>query len=110
MLIKIGLFIADTYREQATELWLHIPNLASEVPHSASSTLLKSQIWIKLYLPYNFGHYRGSCAPLSLPVWNCHGHGMEKRDLMEKRSWKLKKDFQDLTAMTLPVTEHRVKA
>lgn len=44
MLIKIGLFIADTYREQATELWLHIPNLASEVPHSASSTLLKSQI------------------------------------------------------------------
>lgn len=32
MLIKIALFIANTYGEIATGLWLHIPNLASEVP------------------------------------------------------------------------------
>lgn len=68
MLIKIGLFIANTYRELATELWLHIPNLASEVPSGVSSTLLKSQIWIELYLPYHFGHYSGTCVSLSLPA------------------------------------------
>lgn len=36
MLIKIGLFIANTYRELATELWLHILNSASQVPRGIS--------------------------------------------------------------------------
>lgn len=40
MLIKMGLFIASTYRELATELWLHIPNLASEVPSGIPMRLL----------------------------------------------------------------------
>lgn len=48
MLIKIGLFIANIYGELATELWLHIPNLASEVPSGISSSLLWNQIRMKL--------------------------------------------------------------
>lgn len=40
MSIKIGLFIANNYEELATELWLHMPDLALEVPSSVSVSLL----------------------------------------------------------------------